>query len=417
LQSSNVNDVLNVEMDPYRVAQVAWQIVSEEDEELDVSAKNVEFGFAMDVENGTERDDTVEEEVANDSIDEEFRRISQWTGSMWSRLCGEKKKMVHLIKSKVRDLNAKIAQVIQDFIENEDNVSVESTSNIKMVELKGIEKSVEFIEHEDVKFSEVKSLDNHDAESTDVEGALDPNLNLVLRIEEAEQKAYNYANENAVEVIKKRRVVNGDELDVVYQISPVDEDANYEYESKFENYVVKKTDVESANEIDVNSANEIDDSSAKETDENAKRTDVAEVKPFHSKEGLLRLIRLDLGIPDEMELDINYKTTDERIYYNIKSEELFDPPSKKLQTNVPLNSFKDVGEDKGLARSERRIQMPTSAVSVLMKRVVRKEKEMGSEYRIATENKDDEEREYVEGEERKKVMGMSDIHLVSAYVY
>ena len=42
---------------------------------------------------------------------------------------------------------------------------------------------------------------------------------------------------------------------------------------------------------------------------------------------------------------------------------------------------------------------------------------MGSEYRNTTENKDDEEREYVEGEERKKVMGMSDIHLVSAYVY
>ena len=49
----------------------------------------------------------------------------------------------------------------------------------------------------------------------------------------------------------------------------------------------------------------------------------------------------------------------------------------------------------------------------------RKEKEMGngSEYRNTTVKKDDEDREYGVEEERKKAMGMSDIHLVSVHVY
>ena len=46
-----------------------------------------------------------------------------------------------------------------------------------------------------------------------------------------------------------------------------------------------------------------------------------------------------------------------------------------------------------------------------------KEKEMGSECKKTTGVKKDDSREYGEGDERKKVMGMFDIHLVSAYVY
>jgi hypothetical protein len=300
-------------------------------------------------------------------------------------------------------------------------------------------------------------LNNNDAESTDVEAenananeelksrpsytkrVLDPNLTSVLKTEDTglkRLKAVNYANENAGKVIKKDEESkldnnNGDERDVVYY--PVDEDANYECEfqkkvgnrvrngepaSKVTNYVVKKTYVESAKKTDVKSANEIEDASAKETGENAEEIHVAEVKPFtHSQEGLLRLIRLDLGILEEKELDANCKTVDERIDHNIKSEKPFDPQSKKLHTNIHLDNVKDVGTDQVLARPGKRIQTPTSLVSVFMKRGDRKEKEMGSEYRNTIENKDDEEIEYGEGEERKKVMGMSDIHLVSVHVY
>ena len=107
----------------------------------------------------------------------------------------------------------------------------------------------------------------------------------------------------------------------------------------------------------------------------------------HSHEGLLRLIKLDLGIFYEKEPEANFKTVDERIVYNIESEELFDPPSKKMYSNI---GSMNCGE----------------------------EKEMGSKRRKTTGvKKDDDDREYDEGDERKKVMGMLDIHLVSAYVY
>ena len=161
--------------------------------------------------------------------------------------------------------------------------------------------------------------------------------------------------------------------------------------------------------------------SAKEPDvESVKETGIAVVKPFtYSEEGLLRLIRLDLGILIEKELDTNCKTVGNSLDYNIKSEEMFDPPSKKLQTYIPIDCAKVKGVDteKVLASPGRRIQTPKSADSAFMKRFSRKEKEMESVYRKTTEKRDDEEREYVEGEERKKVMGMSDIHLVSVYVY
>ena len=72
-----------------------------------------------------------------------------------------------------------------------------------------------------------------------------------------------------------------------------------------------------------------------------KTADIEVVKPFfYSQEGLLRLIRLDLGILDGKEHIENSRTVEGRIDNNIKSEEPFDPPSKKFYRNISSDSVK-----------------------------------------------------------------------------
>ena len=159
-----------------------------------------------------------------------------------------------------------------------------------------------------------------------------------------------------------------------------------------------------------------------------KTADIEVVKPFfYSQEGLLRLIRLDLGILDDKEHVKNSRTV-EAIDNNIKSEELFDPPSKKLHRNFSpdSDSARHADTDKVLASHKDEVDHTeewnmSNNLSMIQadtkpRMLKRKKKEMGigsygSEYGKTIETKCGQE------EERKKVMGMSDIHLVSVDVY
>jgi hypothetical protein len=166
--------------------------------------------------------------------------------------------------------------------------------------------------------------------------------------------------------------------------------------------------------------------------ESIKKTDIRDAKPFiYSQEGLLRLIRLDLGIIDGKEHIENSRTVEARIDNNIKSEELFDPPSKKLYRNITPDyvKVKHVDAVKVLASHKDEVEYNEAWTILmiqdhtkLMRIFKRKMKEMGigsigSEDRNTTVKKDDEDTKYGQEEERKKVMGMSDIHLVSVHVY
>ena len=146
------------------------------------------------------------------------------------------------------------------------------------------------------------------------------------------------------------------------------------------------------------------------------------------------MIRLDLGLLVVSEHVENSRTVEASIYDNIKSEELFDPPSKKLNRDISSDSVKpnyadndkvldspkiedEDNEERNMLHSFSMVQAHTQH----MRTFKRRNKEIGigsigSECRNTTMKKDDD-REYREEEERKKVMGMSDVHLVQIYVY
>ena len=122
-----------------------------------------------------------------------------------------------------------------------------------------------------------------------------------------------------------------------------------------------------------------------------------EVEDFHySPEGLVRLIKLDLGINDEHEFCLELNTVEERTSYNIRAEEQFDPPSKKMfSSSIEERKKEEMGRD---PRDVTEVQ----EISTKMK----------------ARQKDFEcVRKYEQAEEKKKVMGMSDSHIVTDYVY
>ena len=132
LKDTDDNDGLNVEMEPDENVQVVGQldaVVPEEHRELlDIVAQNMGFlSSVVGAVNNVESNDTVNHNTASNLSDkeEEFRKFLQWTQSLWSRLNRAKKKMTCLIETKVRDLNAKSTEVLQDVVKNEANVNVE----------------------------------------------------------------------------------------------------------------------------------------------------------------------------------------------------------------------------------------------------------------------------------------------------
>ena len=398
MRSTEVKEAPKVEIEPDEVNHEGKKIMVEEDDQpLDAQAKIAELSLAVDVEYMDEHNDTAEKE--------DFKRFSQWTGSMWLRLNIVQKKMAHLIGSRARDFNAKIVKVIQNLIEKETDINVEMIPKVSEVEQKPHQEEAKFIdtknskviEHEDVLLLDVELIDSYKTkdktESTDVvadeenkreelETRASPKLERVLdpkhtSVEEAEgyrQRDLDYAKEN-VKILKKRQLVekveelklvdNCNELDA-HLMSSVDEDANCkgknkvgkeETESKVKNCLVKKTEA-------------------------------VRLKPFlYSPEGLLRLIRLDLGVSVEHETSGTFDSVEGRIFHNIQNEKLHDPPSKKCNANL-------TEEENG--------------------RVQRVIPDMGEESNPVDDGKEVDVRKY---DEKKKVMGMSDVHIVTDYVY
>ena len=118
-----------------------------------------------------------------------------------------------------------------------------------------------------------------------------------------------------------------------------------------------------------------------------------ELKGFHySPEGLVRLIKLDLGITDEHEFCPELNTVEERISYNIAAEEQFDPPSKMMFTS-PIEERKK----EEMRRDPRDVTEVQETVTKVKARQVYFECES----------------KYDQAKEKKKVMGMCDSHIVT----
>ena len=163
------------------------------------------------------------------------------------------------------------------------------------------------------------------------------------------------------------------------------EDFSEEFET-----VEEKSEVKPVEVGDVNLKSHVN------RDESTEEMVAVEVKPFtYSEEGLLRLIRLDLGILDEQEWDEDFDTIELRIMHNILLEEPFAPPRKNSYFNF-IEERKEE-EIEGAGRADPEIEEFLSEVE--------------------SKKVDEDDREYGKGEERKKVMGMSDVHIVSYYVY
>ena len=284
--------------------------------------------------------------------------------------------MTPLIESKVKDLEAKVAKLVQNLFESEADVAAElNNTEVGKVEHRHIIEGDSYASRI-TKLSSIALVENSMKvdEPTEVD---------------AEDKSTIEENNNGEE------------------IRFVDDDINFEYESskkvgeavvKMKKFVVKKADVASVSETNYNAkefgheiAKEIHEESALKIDYDVKET--VELKPFtYSQEGLVRLIKLDLGIFDEHEDVAVFDTVELRTRHNIETEERLDPPSK----NIVLKKEKKE-EMEGVGRAESEIE----------------------EYSCKVDDKkvDVDVREYSEEEKRKKVMGMSDIHLVSASVY
>ena len=131
----------------------------------------------------------------------------------------------------------------------------------------------------------------------------------------------------------------------------------------------------------------------------AKETQVAGLKPFlYSAEGLIRLIKLDLGITEEHESGSDMNSIEERMACNIWAEEQHDPPSKRIPTNP---TYKEEGKEEEMGR---------------VPRVASEVQENTSEVEDRKEDFESE-RKHGQAEEKKKVMGMCDSHIVTDYVY
>ena len=297
IQNSNVSKHPKVNLNLVEVNQVVEKLDAVVSEELqDVDACNIEIYCVASrgVENKVEGNDCVKQNADSESNikEEKFRTFSQWTQCMYSRLNGIKKKMAFLMETRVKDIYAKITEV-QDVIKNEVNLKFEDKYHR---------------EKTDAAKSDVQQDD------TDAKEVIN-NITNEVKLKEFD------LDENENEGSKPEGIVTGK---MITSIEENIRDRGGDGDNRTFKRKVEVGNAEHGRIADVESAKEPDVESVKETG-------IAVVTPFtYSEEGLLRLIRLDLGILNEKELDTNCKTVGNSLDYNIKSEEMFEPPSKKF---------------------------------------------------------------------------------------